>query len=128
MKKLILIFSLAVCFLTANCQFQKSFDMSEISGTDTTFFYSWYTQFPWELQVDYSTLDADDATIDIGSSMDGTLYTSYDLTDMPYILNTAVKTSLTVFSREGFSATNLGIKITKGTVTTGVLTIKGRNK
>ena len=130
MKKIILI--LAVLFVGLSSQAQRSFeldfDMSTISGTDTTLYFSWFTDEGWSMQYDWSDFNADDAIIDWGQSNNDSVYVPFINDSLPYTINTAVKTNDMIYSRIGHSSNNIVCKITKGSVTSGTLYIRGRNR
>ena len=154
MRKLIVILFLALSVLVYGQRnsplndYYIEFDMSTITGTDTVLYY--YTPtgrnpVPLDafggrvgVEIEYKSLDANDATFDFGGSISGhgflTLGSDYDL---PYTLNTADSAQANGSIRPSISEYKavkwfnipphpfkwLPIKITKGSVTSGILYI-----
>ena len=131
MKKTLLtsLFIAIISFASfAQRNFEETFDVSTISGADTTLYFSWYSAQAWVLQYDYNTLDADDAVIDFGHSQDKSGIVLFVNDSLPYTMNTSYRTLNAIYSRQGHSSEYVAIKITKNSVTSGSITFKGRNK
>ena len=131
MKRLITLLSFAVIISasTFGQQFQETINVGAISGTDSTYFYSFQTEKnAWAMQFDFSGLDANDAIIEFGQSMDGINHTMFVNDSIPYTMDKTKRTVNMVYSTGGLGATYLSVKVTKGSVTAGNIILKGRNK
>lgn len=127
MKKLFIILILALVTFSANAQKQKlTYDTSTLVGSDTTFYFDGYTKWAWCFQWEYSQLDADDAVLDWGQSMNDSTCIPFINDSLPAILNTAIKVDDIIWHTGGVGATGICVKYTKNSVTSGNLFFEGR--
>jgi len=101
--------------------------VADLTGVDTTVFVRFYSYGDYSIQFDYSNFDADDATISLGNSNDGTSFDKIDDARVPYTLDVTTNdyvdeagaTRATVtFEGDAWRTIYLGIKLTIGSVTT----------
>ena len=128
MKKLILILLMLVPVLAfAQRTYETdSIVVADLTGVDTTVFVRFYSYGDYSIQFDYSNFDADDATLSIGNSNDGTSFDKIDDARVPYTLDLTTNdyvdeagtTRATVtFEGDAWRTIYLGIKLTIGSVT-----------
>jgi hypothetical protein len=129
MKKIFVI--LGFFLMVAGAQAQRdphldSLDLSEISGTDTVVFRKDFGDF-WGVEFEYSGLDADNATLGLGTSNYGNTYNEWANDNFPFILNVTGNTAAVngtnkttvAFTKREYGFRYFCIKITKGSVTSG---------
>jgi len=145
MKKLLITLISLFCIVTLNARtINDSINVAGISGTDTVI------PIPksninfgssWSIEIEYSDLDADDATIDVGTrleiaggtyeSIGDSTFNSYGQilgTALPYTLDVTTnadsyygKASLLIEHIDKFMGTELLLKINPGAVTSGYI-------
>ena len=137
MKKLLLLLILLMLIpvLTFGQRTYKldSIVVADLTGTDTTVFVRFFSYGDWSIQFDYSNFDADDATLSLGNSNDGTAFDKLDDSRFPYTLDVTTnsytdeagvtRATLSV-PDDAFSFIYIGIKLTLNSVTDGTLYYK----
>ena len=135
MKKMILILTLAAVCSFAFSQrtaWVDSLAPGDIVGADTVVWYRTGIAFPqfggqWSIDVIYTDLDDDDATISIGGNNQGTGYNALDDSAFPYTLDATTDTqtingvasAVKTFYGYYYPFTTLGVYIDPGSVTSG---------
>jgi len=136
MKKLLTILLLSL-IITASFG-QKTWEtdtmkVADLTGTDSIGFVRFYSYGDYSIQFEYSDFDADDATLSLGNSNDGTSFDKFDDSRLPYTLDVTTNsytdeegdTRATVtFEGYGYRTIYLGIKLTLNSVTDGNLIYK----
>jgi len=135
MKKIALILIVLLASVASYSQsayaYIDTLDISTISGADTTIFIPFRSEDGSGVTFDFTSLSADDGTLDFGYSNDKINFTSIDDTRNPFTLSTATYTKTVAGvakSRIGFRADKwsykyIAYKYTKGSSTTGDLII-----
>lgn len=127
MKKLFIILILALVTFSANAQKQKlTYDVSTLVAADTIFYFDGYTKWAWVFQWEYSQLDADDAVLDWGQSMNDSTCIFFISDSLPDILNKNHRVDNNVYGFLGMGSTRICAKFTKNSVTSGNLYFEGR--
>jgi len=107
--------------------------VTDLTGTDTTVFVRFYSYGDYSIQFEYSDFDADDGTLSLGNSNDGTSFDKFDDSRLPYTLDVTTNaytdevggTRATVtFTDDAYRTIYLGIKLTLNSVTDGTLYYK----
>lgn len=108
---------------------EDSLELNGITSSDTLLYFKWFqVTEPFTIEFDYSDLDTDDATLDVGFSNYNNTYNSSDDEDLPFTLNVTssgytnndgdTKASIVVQKEyQGFKY--LIVKLEKGTVGAG---------
>ena len=103
-----------------------------VTGTDTVYFIQFYNDEIASIEFDYTDLNADDATIDIGYSNFGNTHNTSDTDVFPFTLDVTTnkvsingtdKASLVVLKNQ-WNVKYLTIRYVKGTVTCGWIPYK----
>ena len=132
MKRILLILLLFPFITFSQSSNEVEFDMSEISGTDTVLFFTFYSKTTTGIEFDYSDFDADDATLSPGNTNFGYTFNKVDDSRFPYTLDVTTNeasvngtTYATLFiTKDTWGSKYAAIKVTKGSVTSGTLTYK----
>lgn len=117
---------------------QKTWDndsivVTDIVGSDTMIFVRFYSYGDWAITFDYSDFNADDATLSLGHSQDGTGFDKFDDARLPYLLDVTTEgytdnegdTRATVtLMDDAYRTIYLGILLTLNSVTDGTLYYK----
>ena len=135
MKKVltILLFLVPVLLFGQRTWETDSIVVADLTGVDTTVFIRFYSYGDYSIQFEYSNFDADDATLSLGNSNDGTSFDKFDDSRLPYTLDVNTNdytdeegnTRATVtFEGDAYRTIYLGIKLTIGSVTERALIYK----
>ena len=94
------------------------FNLTVPTGTDTTYYFEFWHQEPWGLEIQYKLFDASDATIDLGacSYPDGSTFNRLDNASLPYTL----ADSSWAIEKATFNFKYLACKLTPNSVTSGI--------
>jgi len=105
-------------------------DMSTVSGSDTLIWVRFYNNDPVSIEIEYGTLDADDATIEVGYSNTGTSHCNSDGDSFPFTLDAtgnavsgASTTSLMII-KDKWNTFYTSLLITPNSVTSGYIILK----
>lgn len=140
MKKLMFIFVLAaICSLSFSQRYIwiDTLDLTEIAGSDTIVFAADSTEFPmfggqWSFDIEYSSLNDDDATVSVGGDNRGNGWNALNDTDYPFTLDVTSNTAAVngtnrtsqLFYGYYYPFITVGYKIDPGSVTSGSVIIK----
>ena len=120
MKKLILI--LGIVLISVACFAQSPSITGSIrvpDGDDTTVYIAFQTEYAWGATFDYSAFDDVDAVLDLGVTMavDSNKFDRLDDIRLPYTMADSSES----FEKSNFPFGTLAIKLTKNSVTAGLL-------
>ena len=150
MKKLITLLVIAftlTLFVSGARNYNDSINVAGISGTDTVIVISKnYVVFgrPWSCEIEYTDLDADDATFDIGTRLEISGGATGEIADSTFnsfgsLLGSALPKTLNATSNadsyygkasemwvhpDRFQGTELLLKVNPGSVTSGYIRYK----
>lgn len=132
-RKIFIILSLFIIMININAQStirkSGSINISSISGKDSTFFIKTGNFSNGIIEFEYTTLNQDDATLEVGTSKNGKTFTPYPQYDTPFLLNvtanrdtingvvSATHVCLILLGRGEYKA----FRITPNSVTTGLI-------
>lgn len=120
MKKLILILGIVLMGVMAYAQSPSiSGSIRVPDGADTTVYIAFQTEYAWGISFDYSAFDDVDAILDLGVTMDAdsNKFDRLDSADLPYTMADSSQS----FKSDDFPFGTLAIKLTKTSVTAGLL-------
>jgi len=120
MKRLILILGIALIGVMAFGQSASITGSIRVpNGADTTVYIAFQTEYAWGITFDYSAFDDVDAILDLGATMDAdsNKFDRLNSAELPYTL---ADSSLS-FEKDNFPFGTLAIKLTKTSVTAGLL-------
>lgn len=121
MKKLLIIL---LCLIPLALSAQRVFEDDSIrvpDGADTTVYIKFFTGVSWSIQFNYKNFDAADAILDIGAvaEPDSAIFDRIDLYDSGDLPYTMADSSVT-FQKKDWPHRYIAIKLTKGSVTSGL--------
>jgi len=120
MKKLLLILGIALISVTLFAQSPSITGSIRVpDGADTTVYIAFQTNYWWGITFDYSAFDDVDAVLDMGATMaaDSNKFDRLDDNRIPYTMADSSES----FKDNGFPFGTLAIKLTKNSVTAGLL-------
>lgn len=120
-KSLFLLALLFFCLSSFSQKFNRTYyeiDIAGLSGSDTTITIKYPINASMVLFLDSSTYTGSGGILNImGSPVDSTIMVGVTHTLMPYTITSDAKR----FIKDKFNSTRLGIRVTKGSMLTGIV-------